>query len=88
MRASLKTSVAILLTAATLAVAAASPAQAWTRWHHGYGHGWGWGGPALAFGIIGAAVAADVAASGCTEYRPVYDQWGRYLGRRAVNVCY
>ena len=88
MRASLKTSVAVLVTVATLAVAAASPAQAWDSWHrHGHG-GWGWGGPALAFGIIGAAVAADVASRDCLEYRPVYDHWGRYLGRRAVNVCY
>lgn len=85
MRASLKTAVAVLVTAATLAVAAASPAQAWDNWHR---HGWGWGGPALAFGVLGAVVAANVASQNCVGYQPVYDRWGRYVGRRAVNVCY
>jgi len=24
---------------------------------------------------------------GCWQRRPVYDRWGRYLGRQAVDVC-
>jgi len=24
----------------------------------------------------------------CTRWRPTYDAWGRYVGRRPVNVCY
>ena len=27
------------------------------------------------------------AYDGCWQRRPVYDRWGRYLGRQAVNVC-
>ena len=60
---------------------------------HGGGHGWGrhgygWGGPGLALGLFGAAVATGIAVDSCVEYRPLYDAWGNYLGRRAVNVCY
>ena len=38
--------------------------------------------------MIGAAAAAAASAEDpCIQYRPVYDAWGNYLGRRAVNVC-
>jgi hypothetical protein len=29
----------------------------------------------------------DYSYDDCTEYRPVYDRYGHYLGRRPVNVC-
>ena len=46
-------------------------------------------GPWVAAGVIGAAAAAAAASAEdpCIQYRPVYDAWGNYLGRRAVNVC-
>lgn len=86
MRISLKTTIAASLTALTLALAVtASPAEAkpWPKpWHH---HGFGPAG--LVLGLAGLAVAADVAAQSCTEYRPIYDSYGNYLGREPVNVC-
>ena len=86
MRASLKSAVAASLAALTLALAVtASPAEAkpWPKpWiHHGFG-------PAgLVLGIAGLALAADVAAQSCIEYRPIYDSYGNYLGRERINVC-
>jgi hypothetical protein len=52
------------------------------HFHHGFG-------PWVAAGVIGAAAAAAAASAEdpCIQYRPVYDAWGNYLGRRAVNVC-
>ena len=100
MRASLKKTVAGALAAVVLALgvtAAATPASAdpywgWRHHHHGY-----WG-PALGLGIAGLAAGAIIASQGgyygnsgyddCTRWRPSYDAWGRYLGRRPVNVCY
>jgi hypothetical protein len=67
--------------------------------HGGYHGGWhrgGWWGPAVGFGIAGLAAGAIVASQapygyygygGCTAYRPVFDAYGNYLGRRLVNVC-
>jgi hypothetical protein len=101
MRASLKKTVAGSLAALVLAVgvtAAASPASAdpywgWRYHHHGY-----WGGPALGLGIAGLAAGAIIASQGpyyggygyddCTHWVPTRDAWGRYVGRRPVNVCY
>ena len=87
----------ILATVAAVALAAApAPASAGPHWHGGGGHGgwghhggWGggWGGPALVFGLAGAAIAAGIAADACVRYVPVYDNWGNYVGRRAVNAC-
>jgi len=28
-----------------------------------------------------------VEEASCVRYRPVYDDYGDYIGRRAVNVC-
>ena len=70
-------------------------------WHGGGGHwhGGGWG-PAVGLGILGGAIAgAAIANSGpyygpgpygddCVQPRAMYDAWGRYIGRRMVNVCY
>ena len=46
-------------------------------------------GPWVAAGVISAAAAAAAASAEdpCIQYRPAYDAWGDYLGRRAVNVC-
>ena len=62
-------------------------------WHGGYYRGWGWG-PGLALGALaaGAAIASapyyyPYAYNGCVSYQPVYDQWGRYIGQRPVNMC-
>jgi hypothetical protein len=53
--------------------------------HHHFHPGFG---PWVAAGVIGAAAAAAASAEDpCIQYRPVYDAWGNYLGRRAVNVC-
>jgi hypothetical protein len=83
-------SVAALVLA--LGVAAASPASADPYWSH---HHRGYWGPAVGLGIVGLAAGAIIASQGpyydggddCTRWRPVYDAWGRYLGRRPVNVC-
>lgn len=67
------------------AVLGASPASAhsWHGWrHHGY-----WG-PGVAFGVLGLAAGAIAASQyECVRYRPVYDGYGNYVGRRAVNIC-
>jgi hypothetical protein len=80
MRASLVKSVAVSIAALTFGMAlSASPAAAKPKF--------GFWGPGLAFGIIGAAVAADIAYSHCIEHRPIFDRWGNYIGRQTVNVC-
>jgi hypothetical protein len=65
-------------------------------WRGGYGN-YGWGYPAAAFGLglLGAygayggynAYYNGYYANDCTQYRPVYDRWGHYLGRQAIYVC-
>ena len=100
MRASLlKTSLAALtalgLCVATLSMA--TPAQA-QHWHGGGGHSWhgggGWRGGYGGFGLgifpgygygYGYPYTYD---DGCLAYRPIYDRYGRFRGRRLVNVCY
>jgi len=88
MNASMKKTVAGTLAALTLAFAvfAAAPASAGPWPHH---HHWGWG-PFAAAGVIGLAAGAAIASHDydCTQYRPVYDRWGNYIGDRPVNVCY
>lgn len=42
----------------------------------------GWWGPAV---IVGASWGGY---GGCWSYQPVYDAWGRYLGRSYVNACW
>ena len=94
----LKATVLAAVAAATLA-AAPAPASAGPHWHGGghwggggWGHhgGWGhrgWGGPALVFGLAGAALAAGVYADECTRWAPTYDDFGNVVGRHPVNVC-
>ena len=97
MRTSLTKTVAGSLAALVLAAgltAASAPASAdpyWGYHHHGY-----WG-PALGLGIAGLAAGAIIASQqpyyaapgydDCTRWRPSYDRWGRYIGRRPVNIC-
>jgi hypothetical protein len=68
------------------------------NWHGGGGgghwHGGGWGPAAVGLGVLGLAAGAAIAAQpgpdyddGCQAYRPVYDPYGNYMGRRLVNVC-
>jgi hypothetical protein len=75
----------------------------WHHGYYGGGHWHGgWWGPAVAFGIFGLAAGAAIAAQSappppdygpgpgpdsCTSYQPVYDHWGRYIGRRWVDIC-
>jgi hypothetical protein len=96
--------VAGVLAVATLALA--TPAMADGQWRHH--HSGAWLGPAFAFGALGLATGAIIAANqqpyypyypaygayppppvydGCWQRRPVYDRWGRYLGRQMVDVC-
>jgi hypothetical protein len=98
MRASVKKIVAGSLAALVLAAgvtAASTPASA-DPW--GWRHHRGYWGPAVGLGIAGLAAGAIIASQGpyyngdgyddCTRWRPAYDAWGRYIGRRPVNVCY
>jgi hypothetical protein len=73
------------------------------HWHGGGGghwHGGGWGPAAVGLGVLGLAAGAAIAAQpgpdydgpdpgddGCQAYRPVYDAYGNFMGRRLVNVC-
>jgi hypothetical protein len=67
------------------------------RFHGGGGwHGGSWGPAAVGLGVLGLAAGAALAApgyygdygdNGCQAYRPVYDGYGNFLGRRLVNVC-
>jgi hypothetical protein len=91
MRNTLKSSIALSLAALTLVAglaASASPASAKPiiipHPYHGFHHGFG---PWFGLGVVGAVAAAGYAADSCIEYRPIYDRWGNYLGRTAVNVC-
>ena len=83
MRASFKNTIAASLAALTLvgSVAAAN-ANPWHQHYYGH-HGFGWG-PGIAFGVIGAGIAATT----CLRSHPVYDAYGNYNGQRTVNVCY
>ncbi len=69
---------------------------------HRYGGGGGgghwnngvWVPAAIGLGILGLAAGAAAAANGgyypddgCQQYRPIYDPYGNYMGRRLVNVC-
>ena len=88
--ASLKTSIALSL-ALALGLAVSTPVEAkgpifFAHPYHHFHGGWGWG-PAVGIGLLGAAVATDVAVSSCIGYRPIYDQYGNFVGRQAVNIC-
>jgi hypothetical protein len=72
------------------------------HWHRGGGGGWGpaVGLGILGGAIAGAAIAnsgpyygpgpyyGDGDGDSCWQPRPMFDRWGRYIGRRMVNVCY
>lgn len=65
--------------------------------HPGYGGGWrgrgygGWGPGIVAGAILGAAAVPLIDGygydNGCYAYRPVYNAYGVYVGRRLVDIC-
>jgi hypothetical protein len=86
MRNTVKKTVVGALAALTLsaAVIGATPASA-GGWHH---HHYGFWGPGVALGVLGLAAGAMAASEyECVRYQPIYDAYGNYVGRRAVNVC-
>jgi hypothetical protein len=86
MRNTVKKTVVGDLAALTLsaAVIGATPASA-GGWHH---HHYGFWGPGVALGVLGLAAGAMAASEyECVRYQPIYDAYGNYVGRRAVNVC-
>jgi hypothetical protein len=85
MRVTLSKTIALSLAALTLSVGlSAAPAEAHPWPHHGF-HGFGLLGAVIGLGLIGGAIAAH--EQDCARYRPVYDAWGNYIGKRAVNIC-
>jgi len=89
--------------AASSAAFAAPPGHVYHHgyWGGGHWHG-GWWGPAVGLGILGLAAGAAIASQSappqpaydygpgpdpCMSYEPVYDRWGRYVGRRWVDAC-
>lgn len=68
------------------AVASATPALAWSKWHH---HGYGWApfavGGALALGAVAAAAASEPDCGYVRE--PIYSRYGYVIGYRAVPTC-
>ena len=76
----LRTLFAAAAIALGLGLAASAPASAHHFGHfHHWGHGFGWGG----FGFADVGGEDD----SCLRWRPIYDHYGNYIGRRAVNVC-
>ena len=87
--------------AAILTAAPASADWRYGRGGYYGHHGWGAGGVAagiigglalgaLAFGASRPAYAVEPVYEGPVchrEIRPVRDEWGRYMGERAVRVC-
>jgi len=85
---------ALTLGAVTMTATPSQARHVWVRgWHHGhnrhggyYGSGGGLG--ALdAFALFGPAALPYAFGAPCLQYSPVYDAYGRYIGRRVVNVC-
>jgi hypothetical protein len=68
----------------------------------GGGYGWGPGvGLDIAGGLAAGAIIGSAYpyyyngygygygyGEGCLAYQPIYDQFGNYIGRRAVNACH
>ena len=88
MRASVKQSIALSVAAMTLGfgvLAVATPAAAHPWPHHGF-HG-GFFSGVLGLGLLSGMVASQYGDDACVQFRPTYDRWGNYIGRREVNVC-
>ncbi len=88
MTSTFKKTLLIGLAAVTLATgfgAGTAPASAFPMMHHR-----GWGGP-FAVGVIGGLALGAIAASRTSdcylERRAVYNEYGEFLGYRAVRVC-
>ena len=86
-----------------LGIAAVAPASAGPIWHpfpkpmpnpmphpfpHPHGPDWGVAGIGFGIGLGLGVMEAGIEEESCIRYRPVYDDYGNYRGRRAVNVCY
>jgi len=85
MRATVAKSIALSMAALTLSLGMAAtptPAAAHPHWAHP-----GFFAAAIGLGVLGAIAASEYAGDPCVQYRPTYDRWGNYIGRRAVNVC-
>ena len=88
---------------AAVALTAATPAFADGYRHHGgwWGPAAAFGIAGLAAGALLAQPAYPAYSAypayyapppppdydGCWQRRPIYDRWGRYLGRQTVDVC-
>ncbi len=76
------TALATAAVALGLGLAASAPASA--HIHFGGGH-WGhWGG--FGFGVADYGGYYD--NDSCLRWRPVFDRYGNFVGRHAVNICY
>jgi hypothetical protein len=87
MRATFAKTVAVSLAALTLIMGlSAGPAAAkpWPKPFGGFG-GIGLVG-AIGLGLVGAVVAHEREHE-CVRYRPVFDDYGNFIGRRPVNIC-
>jgi hypothetical protein len=71
-----------VLVAATALSLASAPASARSIFNHRFGFG-----PVAAIGLIGALVGAEIMSHECTRYQSVYDAYGNYVGRQAINIC-
>ena len=81
----LRTTLVATAIAVALGLAASAPASAHMHWGHwGFGPFAGWGGGYDA-GIVDTDGYND---DSCIRWRPIYDKYGEYVGRRQVNVCY
>ncbi len=76
------------LAAAVLAgaVASATPAFAWHKWHH---HGYGWAPYAVGGALALGAIAAPAASTPDCDYvrEPIYSRRGYVIGYRTVSSC-
>ncbi|TLG78817.1 hypothetical protein [Methylocystis sp. B8] len=82
----LKKFVSMSLAAAIMvgATASATPAFAWSKWHHGYG----WAPFAVGGALALGAMAAAASGPDCYyERRPIFNRWGDVIGYRSVPVC-
>ena len=79
----LRTTLVATAIALALGLAASAPASAHMHFGHwGFGHCGGWGGG------YGVGLADVGGYDDCIRWRPIYDRYGDYVGRRPVNVCY
>ena len=82
----LRTALVASALALGLALTASAPASAHIHFGGGgfghFGHFGHWGGFGL--GVVDVGGYDD----DCVRWRPMYDAYGNFIGRRPVNVCY